>query len=162
MARTDQIIALTPSVLDRLIDLEPERSVEPEWARTQGVLELRDSVKRDLESLLNSRQTRPELVDNTEELATSMLTYGLPDFTSTGSGGVDEHEMLRRAVERTIERFEPRLRHVDVIVVPPKSSFERSLHLTISAMLWIDPEPIPIEFDTVVQTATGTCEVKTT
>ncbi len=161
MARTNQI-TLTPSVLDRLIDHEPDRSEEPEWAQAQGVFELRDTVKRDLESLLNSRQTRPELADNTDELATSMLTYGLPDFTSTGGGGIDEHEMLRLSVERTIERFEPRLKHVDVIVVPPKSPFERSLHLTISAMLWIDPEPIPISFDTVVQTATGTCEVKTT
>ena len=160
MARTNQI-TLLPSVLDRLIDNEPGSSVEPEWARSQGVLELRDTVKRDLESLLNSRQTRPELVDNIDELSTSMLTYGLPDFTSTGGGGVEEHEMLRRAVEKTIERFEPRLRHVGVVVVPQKSSFERSLHLTISAMLWIDPEPIPISFDTVVQTATGTCEVKT-
>ena len=159
MARTDPI-ALTPSILDRLIDNEPDRSVEPEWARAQGVFELRDTVKRDLESLLNSRQTRPDLADNLDELATSMLTYGLPDFTSTGGGGIEEHDLLRRAVERTIERFEPRLRHVDVTVVPPKSSFERSLHLTINAMLWLDPEPIPISFDTVVQTATGTCEVK--
>ena len=159
MARTDPI-ALTPSILDRLIDNEPDRSVEPEWARAQGVFELRDTVKRDLESLLNSRQTRPDLADNLDELATSMLTYGLPDFTSTGGGGIAEHDLLRRAVERTIERFEPRLRHVDVTVVPPKSSYERSLHLTINAMLWLDPEPIPISFDTVVQTATGTCEVK--
>ncbi len=159
MARINQI-TLMPSVLDRLIDNDPDHSTEPEWARAQGVLELRDTVKRDLESLLNSRQTRPELVDNIDELSTSMLTYGLPDFTSTGGAGVEEHEMLRRAVVRTIERFEPRLRHVDVTVVPPKSSFERSLHLTISAMLWIDPEPIPVSFDTVVQTATGTCEVK--
>ena len=83
MARVDEI-ALIPSLLDRLIDREPDRSVEPEWARAQGVNELRECVKRDLESLLNTRQTRPELVDNTDELATSMLTYGLPDFTSTG------------------------------------------------------------------------------
>ena len=160
MARTNQI-TLIPSVLDRLIDNDPDHSTEPEWARAQGVFELRDTVKRDLESLLNSRQTRPELVDNNDELATSMLTYGLPDFTSTGGGGVEEHEILRLAVERTIQQFEPRLRHVEVAVAPATSSFERSLHLTISAMLWIDPEPIPIEFDTVVQTATGTCEVKT-
>lgn len=160
MALKNQLV-LMPSVLDRLIDNEPDRSLEPEWARAQGVMELRDTVKRDLESLLNSRQTRAELMDDSDEVSTSMLTYGLPDFTSTGGGGVDEHEMLRRAVERTIERFEPRLRHVDVAIVPPKSSFERSLHLTISAMLWIDPEPIPVSFDTIVQTATGTCEVKT-
>lgn len=160
MARTNQIV-LMPSVLDRLIDNEPERSVEPEWARSQTVLELRDAVKRDLESLLNSRQTRPELGENAEELETSMLTYGLPDFTSMGMSGVDEHQSLRRAVERTIEKFEPRLRHIEVSVVPPKSSFERSLHLTINALLWIDPEPIPVTFDTVVETSIGTCEVKT-
>jgi type VI secretion system protein ImpF len=160
VARNDQII-LTPSILDRLLDDEPDRSVEPEWARAQGVFELRDNVKRDLESLLNCRQTRPDLVDNEDELAVSMLTFGLPDFTSIGGSGGDDQETLRRAVERTVERFEPRLKHVDVSVTPAKTSYERSLHLTISAMLWIDPEPIPISFDTIVQTATGTCEVKT-
>jgi len=153
-------LVLTPSLLDRLIDHDPDRSVEPEWARSQGVRELRETVKRDLESLLNSRQSRPDLQDSTDELAMSMLTYGLPDFTSLGGGGIEEHEALRRAVEHTIERFEPRLKRVEVSVLPPKSAFERSLHLMISALLWIDPEPLPVEFDTVVQTATGTCEVK--
>ena len=126
MSRFNQVI-LMPSVLDRLIDLEPDRSVEPDWAQSQSVQELRDAVKRDLESLLNSRQPRPELVESTEEVASSMLTFGLPDFTSMGMSGVDEHQTLRLAVERTIERFERRLRHIEVEVVPPKSSFERKI-----------------------------------
>lgn len=160
MARTDQV-TLTPSVLDRLVDLEPDRSVEPEWAREQGVAELREAVKRDLEALLNTRQTRPDLMNSTEDVATSVLTFGLPDFTSNGVGGVDEQEVLRSAVEQSVQRFEPRLKQVQVKLLPPNNRFERSLHLEIDALLWIDPEPIPVMFDTILQPNLGSCRVNT-
>lgn len=160
MARIDQF-TMTPSVLDRLIDFEPELSIEPDWVSSQGISELRASVKRDLETLLNTRQTRPELMNSSAELATSVLTYGLPDFASDGVGGAEEQaEALREAVERAIQRFEPRLLQIQVMRVPAANPYERSLHLVIDAMLRFDPEPIPVTFDTILQPNLGTCQVE--
>lgn len=160
MARTDQF-TMTPSVLDRLIDFAPELTTEPDWASSQGVNELREAVKRDLETLLNTRQTRPELMNSPDELATSVLTYGLPDFESGVVGGVEEQaEVLREAVERAIQRFEPRLIQIQVMRMPAANQYERSLHLVIDAMLRIDPEPVPVTFDTILQPNLGTCQVE--
>jgi type VI secretion system protein ImpF len=56
MARYDNEIRITPSVLDRLIDEEPSVSTEPANTRQKSLRQLKQSVRRDLEWLLNSRQ----------------------------------------------------------------------------------------------------------
>ena len=149
-----------PSVLDRLIDREPDVSTEPQWQQVQNLSELRMCVLRDVENLLNSRPAKPHLADSFREVAQSVLTYGLPDFTGAEIGRRDQREYLRRAVEITIERFEPRLRQVRVVLHPPASQFDRTLRMTIHALLWVEPEPEPITFDTLVQPSSGTCKVE--
>jgi len=47
--------SLIPSVLDRLLDDDPASAREAPKARTQVLRELKQSVRRDLEWLLNSR-----------------------------------------------------------------------------------------------------------
>ncbi len=49
--------ALTPSIFDRLLDYDPTQKVEPQANRSQVIRELRESVRRDLEFLLNTRQS---------------------------------------------------------------------------------------------------------
>jgi len=56
MARVTGESTITLSVLDRLIDREPELSQEPGLSRAQSVRILRAAVRRDLESLLNTRR----------------------------------------------------------------------------------------------------------
>lgn len=149
-----------PSILDRLIDHEPGVSTEPASRHIQSLSEYRQGVLRDIENLLNSRQQYSQLPPGCPELLQSMLTYGLPDFTSAGVGSAEEQEQLRHAVELSIRRFEPRLRHVRVTLHHPEDQFERSLRLTIDALLMVEPNPEPIMFDTVVQPSSGTCKVQ--
>ena len=52
--RDDQ--PLVPSVFDRLLDDEPDNSRETAASRRQVLRELKQSVGRDLENLLNTRQ----------------------------------------------------------------------------------------------------------
>jgi type VI secretion system protein ImpF len=159
MPRVDSQAPLLPSVLDRLIDNEPDVSTEPAWQRAQNLRAFELSVLRDVEALLNSRQTTPDLGEAFEHASRSVLTYGLPDFTSTG-GSRDDFEHIRRAVELAIARFEPRLRHVRVTVRDPGNEKERKLRMFIEAMLWIDPEPQPVTFDTIVHTQSGVCQIE--
>ena len=56
MARGMGEATITLSVLDRLIDREPELSQEPGMSRAQSIRILRAAVRRDLESLLNTRR----------------------------------------------------------------------------------------------------------
>ena len=152
---------LLPSILDRLLDDAPDVSTEPPWSWTQDLRELKQAVVRDLEALLNTRQTRPELLRDSPEaqIAQSVLTYGLPDLTSAKIDSPDTREVVRRAVEETIRRFEPRLIDVRVQAHEPGGPFDRVLRLTVEAWLAMDPEPVPVAFDTVVESATGIYQV---
>lgn len=154
--------SIIPSIVDRLIDDEPDVSTEPEWRWRQDVRELKDSVTRDLEALFNSRQTRADLLFNApdSQIAQSVLTYGLPDLTSTAVASQEACESLRWSVEEAIRRFEPRLFDVRVSLQEPETSYDRKLRLVVEAWLACDPDPVPITFDTVVESATGVYSVQ--
>ena len=82
MARWEPEQTVTQSVLDRLIDREPASSSEAPPTRAQSVRQLKVSLRRDLEWLLNSRRT-PEAVDSEfQELEQSLYNFGLPDVTT--------------------------------------------------------------------------------
>jgi len=59
MARVDLDQPLLPSVLDRLLDANPDLSRDPPKSRGQHLAELRQAVRRDLEALLNARRHAP-------------------------------------------------------------------------------------------------------
>lgn len=162
MSRANTQILL-PSILDRLIDRDPETSVEANWARSQGVAELRDAVQRDLESLLNARQVRTAELDESEQseiLASSILAYGLPDLTSLSFDDPAQQEYLRDAVYEAIRRFEPRLIDVNVILVEATQEGERRLKFIIDGRLKLDPYPEPVRYGTTVHATNGACEVR--
>lgn len=162
MAPADE--PLLPSLLDRLLDDAPDVSTEPAWSWTQSLGELKQSVMRDLEALLNTRQACTELALGAAkaEIAQSVLTYGLPDLTSASAASPEARETLRLAVEAAIRRFEPRLIDVRVRANEMADAFDRTLRLTVEALLDMDPEPIPIAFDTVLESSTGAYQVKAT
>ena len=159
MNRPDSQDPLRPSLLDRLIDRDPDVSSEPARMRGQSLQSYKSSVLRDVEALLNSRKGRPHLDQCFKELRQSVLTFGLPDFTSILADSQDETSFLCQAVEQAIATFEPRLREVQVKIRDIEGKGDRKLRMEISALLWIDPEPMPITFDTIVKPLSGECTV---
>ena len=55
MSRVKNDQPLMPSLLDRLLDDEPNNNQDAPQARHQVLRELKQSVRRDLENLLNTR-----------------------------------------------------------------------------------------------------------
>ena len=154
MSRFDNHVRITPSVLDRLIDYEPELSREPITSRSKSLRQLKDSVKRDLEQLLNTRQSGDWLSPDLKELNNSLAAYGLPDFTSVAVKSPSEQARLRRALEQAISTFEPRLEDVSVSLLP-FGDLDRSLRFRIDGRLKIEPAPEPITFDAMLQLSSG-------
>lgn len=153
-ARAGNDIFLVPSILDRLIDEQPDNSREPAERRQQSVRELEMAVARDLEWLLNTRQEMlNDLPSEYQELSRSLVTYGLPDFTSCSLAIEDDRLRVLRAVERTIARFEPRLLRVRVQLENSRNQ-DRGLRFRIDALLQVDPSPEPVTFDAVLQIST--------
>lgn len=133
-------------ILDRLIDREPNVTHEP--AREGfSVGQIKNSVARDLENLLNTRRNILVPPALCRELNTSLFVYGLPDFTSKNPGNVSVRSQLRLEIEKTLARFEPRLKNVTVHVDSP-SGINRELKFRITGVLHVDPISEPVVFDT--------------
>lgn len=135
------------SLLDRLIDADPNNSRESVQYRLLNVRQVKASVVRDLENLLNCRRNISLLPEGLRQLADSVATYGLKDFTAENTSSQDVRQTIRKDVERAVARFEPRLRNVKVIV-ETGSQKERNLNFRISAMLVVDPIREPVTFNT--------------
>ena len=73
--------ALRPSILDRLIAGETGAGTRSVYEYV-GVRELRDSIARDLEWLLNTKFTEFLDLEKFPEAKNSILTYGVPDFST--------------------------------------------------------------------------------
>lgn len=155
--RPDQ--PLMPSVLDRLMDFDPGVSTEPPQSRAQLLRELRASVRRDLELLLNTRQRFAEVPPDYTEAAKSILTYGLADFSGAGPSGTKERQEICRKIEMVIRRNEPRLLAVKVDLVTDADPLDRTLRFRIDALMRADPAPEPVVFDTVMEPTTTTFTV---
>lgn len=137
---------LQASVLDRLIDDEPEVSFEPVQFRLLNMRQVKARVIRDLESLLNTRRIIEPPPPEFSELNRSVFVYGIKDYTSLSPRSATVRKVLRQEIERAIARFEPRLRNVKVQLEPDQKG--HSLRFRISAMLVIEPEKEPVQFDT--------------
>jgi len=151
--RNEVDVRVKQSLLDRLCDDEPEVSVDRPVSRYQSLRLLKASLVRDLSALLNTK--RSEIPGSAEyaELSQSLLLFGLPDFTAYGLKNPAEQNRLRREVESSIRRFEPRLSSVTVHL-DARGEFDPSLHFRVDAQLKIEPEPEPVTFDTVLEADT--------
>jgi type VI secretion system protein ImpF len=151
---------LVPSVLDRLIDREPDVSREPPKARHQVLRELKEAVRRDLEDLLNTRQRWPAWPAHLEELKNSLVNYGIPDFTGAGMGSAKDMQEVGRALQAVIQQQEPRFKRVKVTLLDNAEPLDRTLRFRIDALLQVDPAPEPVVFDSTLKPGTGSFEVK--
>lgn len=138
---------LQGTILDRLIDYEPDLSKEPVQNRYTSISQIKASVIRDLENLFNTKRQITLVPPAYREVNTSVFVYGLSDFTSQSPKSATVRQQLRHDIEKTITCFEPRLKNVTVHFEKPGQN-ERGLKFRITALLVIDPISEPITFDT--------------
>jgi type VI secretion system protein ImpF len=159
MARSLGETTITVSVLDRLIDLEPNNRMENSLSRSQSVRLLKSAVRRDLEWLLNSRRICDPPDEGLKEVNRSVYNYGLPDLSALTMLASGDRNRLVRQVLGTINQFEPRLANVRLVMVEAPDSAKKDVRLRVEAMLRMDPVPEPITFDTVIELKSGNCRL---
>lgn len=152
-------IRITPSIVDRLLDFEPKVSTEAPKSRSQGLRELKQSVRRDLEWLLNTRHSAEKVPDGLDEVNKSIAIYGLPDFTGLSSKNIDDRKSLIRSIETALRAFEPRFMNLKVTLVET-DDHQRGVKFQIQAILRVEPTPEPVVFDTVLQVGSGEFKVE--
>ncbi len=145
-------------LFDRLTDLDPESAGEPRPMRTLDRTGLRESVRRELGRLLNTRSSIPvDQLAQRPEL--TVLEYGIPDLSAYSAGNDDDQILLAGVVARAVSAFEPRLRHVRVAVVRLEDD-QRSLFLRIDAVLTADEVAEPVSFPALVGLKSGRVEIQ--
>lgn len=123
------------------------------------VRQYKDSVKRDLEWLFNTRQTFDDRINRYTQLESSVYAYGLPDVTSVNIGSVNDQRKLTEIMKRSLRLFERRLTDVSIDFQPIVGG-SRSLHFIISGILLMDPAPEEVRIDTVLDSTSARYEVK--
>lgn len=148
-------------MFDRLIEIKPNEEATPQNPQSLSLSELQSNVFRDLQAMLNSRQGLAEPLEEGTELRQSVIAFGLPDICNVNPDNLDEQASIRAAVEESIRLFEPRLSNVTVTTEGASQS-DRSLRLKVRANLKIEPNPVPVEFDTIIESGTGEWKVRKT
>jgi type VI secretion system protein ImpF len=152
--------AIVLSVLDRLQDDEPNQSRDVPKSRSDTLVDLKQSIRHDLENLLNSRRRGVTWPAHLTELARSLVNYGLPDLTGLDTATADSREELRRTLETVIRTFEPRFKSVRVHVLENAETLDRTLRFRIDALVRVDPVPEPVVYDSTVEPVVGSFEIR--
>jgi len=147
------------SLLDRLIDREPNVTSEHVAAHAQSVRDLKIALRRDIEFLLNTRRPPAQLPAGATELPNSVFYYGLPDITGLSVKQQRDQQRLMQIIEHAVILFEPRLSNVSV-TLQPSSKGDRSIRFQIEALLMIEPAPERIAFDTTLEVMSGEYQVE--
>ena len=162
MAKFETESVVTQSVLERLIDREPDAKQEPAPTRSQSVRLLKVSVRRDLEWLLNTRQNPEAVSDEYPEVAKSLFNYGLPDFSSIefrqSQRSGEASEALWRIRSASSNPGSNRL-----VWCPCRrdgSLSNRTIRFQIEGLLKMDPAPEQVTFDTVLQLSSGEYQIR--
>lgn len=152
MSTNDNNKEIRPSLLDRLRDL-------PSSSRGFSEYEMRESVQHDLQNLLNSRIRFLSPDKSLTEIQDTIINYGLPDLTSQQLTTEQGKQEFAAWIERTIRRYEPRFKTVQVTPVTV-SEVPGRVTFRIEAVLYADPLPEHVNFDSLIDPLTQTISLQ--
>lgn len=148
------------SVLDRLLDDDPSATTEVPLDESRKLRMIQQSVRRDLQDLLNTRFRCVAWPPQLNELDDSLINYGLPDFTATSLNAAENSDVLVQAVRKAILLFEPRLSDVKIERISSQNYADRTFHFRIEALLIIEERQHRVQFDSSLESTTGQFDIK--
>jgi type VI secretion system protein ImpF len=145
-------IEVRTPLFDRLVDRDPRLRHELRPMRTLDRGGLKESVRRELEQLFNTRCPVPAHRLSVRER--SVIDYGIPDFSTFSARNHDDRLRLAEILRRAIETYEPRLADPRVQISSAPGD-DLSLIASIEATLRTDSVAEPISFTTVLEMKEG-------
>jgi len=145
-----------PSLFDKLFDDLPMAAVR----RRLSLDQLKDSVARDLEALLNTRTVfEGDLVRRWPLAHGSVASFGLIDFAGLSLASVHDRNRICASIESAVATHESRLRDVRVTIELHRKAVN-ALYFSINAVLVVNPAREPVAFDALLQPTTLQYSVK--
>jgi len=145
---------ITQSLIDRLADVENFPTT-----RSASMHMYRESLKRDVEWLLNTRQSQLSILEGYPLASASVVNYGLPDIQSYSGSEERDQNALTTTLLRTLRNFEPRILSPRVYMARMDTT-SRSLRFHIEGRISFETMEEEITFDTVLELIRGEFEVK--
>jgi type VI secretion system lysozyme-like protein len=143
-----------------LFDRLDNRALSPAETAGLKILDrdgLRESVRRELFRLLNTRCATPtNLIGGVER---SVVNYGIPDFSSMSPSSSEDQKRRAVIIGQTISAFEPRLAQVRVNVDSYLET-EHTLFVRIDAMLVVQSITEPVSFKVYLHTSSGALTIE--
>ena len=141
-------------LFERLADSDPRsREEEAQPFRVLDVQALRESVRRELGRLLNTRR-HARSGPGAGEGEMTVLDYGIPDFSPLSASSGDDQNRLAAEVAAAVTAFEPRLSGVRVRVERLRAE-DRALLLRIEGRLTVGRVAEPVSFPVLVRSKSG-------
>ncbi|QCE35309.1 type VI secretion system baseplate subunit TssE [Acetobacteraceae bacterium] len=123
------------SLLDHLHDGNPKQKTDLLSGTESEMDHLVSSISFDLERLLNSRSAWSILPKECRDLKKSFLGFGLNDLKMYAFSNEEDLEIIRQNLEDLLLLFEPRLSHVNVILMPQEAYLHGFLPIVVEATL---------------------------
>jgi type VI secretion system protein ImpF len=150
-----------PFLLDRLMDHSSGAGPADASRLTRSLEQLKDSVARDVEALLNSRSAMSEAeLSDYKEAKRSLLRFGLDDFSSRTLASVDDRAHICQSIQRAIADHETRLRNTVVEIEVDNTRGGGAVRFLIRGLLVLHPTAEPVSFDAVMRTGSKHYEVQ--
>ena len=156
----DRDVRVLPSVLDRLLDDDPDQVREP--VPSVGKLRqiLRDAIRRDVESFFNTRRRCTEVPEAFENVAGTIIDYGVPDLVGRNFASLTRRRKFLREIEELLRAAEPRFQSVHVLASSDDSPHDRTLSFRIEAVMYAEPAPEKIAMDSELEPVLRTFQVR--
>lgn len=139
----------TAGLFDRLDDDSAAPQRTRDQARAHSLNQAMRSVTRDLQALLNTRSAvSPAALAPYPALSSSTINYGLTDFAGMCMNSDTDRSEICKSVRLAIERHEPRLQQVTVILQAGQGAINR-VDFVITARLKHAPRSGPLSFNAV-------------
>jgi type VI secretion system protein ImpF len=149
----DGKIEVRAPLFDRLVDRDLRLRRELRPMRTLDRRGLRESVRRELEQLFNTRCPVP--AHRLAGRERTVIDYGIPDFSTFSPRSHDDCKRLERVLREAIEVYEPRLANVRVYIEPVKDGEPFALSAEVRADIIIDRVAEPVSFLTLMHLKDG-------
>lgn len=145
---------LARSVLDRLLDASPDLKQDPLASAIDQVRQMREAIRRDLETLLNTRRCPTTPSAELNELGNSLVCFGIDDIVSMNLVTDEAKLTLARVLERRIALFETRLSDIRVTILRNDATSKRTVRIRIEAIFRPHDGLPPISFETKIDPST--------
>jgi type VI secretion system protein ImpF len=142
---------LRMSILDRLLDDDPEQAVERPLSRRKQIELIKEGLRRDLEMLLNTRRRYLLWPDDLPELTYSLANFGLRDVSFEDVHSEAFRQQFLVIMRDAIDRLEPRVRALEITLAPARDQGDTLIRFRIRGQVQLHQGLEPILFETSLE-----------